>query len=322
METVGMHASNASRSKVDVLLATYNSAKYLPDQLESLIGQSFDDFFLVVSDDGSCDETISIIESYAEYFRNPVRIFVREAPFGSAKDNFSFLLEGCNADYAFLCDHDDVWHPDRIAIALDHIKRTEALFGEEMPVLYHSDVEVIDASGHLCHSSFWSFKQMVPQAGQYLPTALMHATVVGCAAGMNRALINRAGHVPKEAIMHDWWLNLVAAAFGRVEFDPRPLVRYRIHGQNASRPREVGVCASFRQLDRLVLMRKRIRRRYAQGRALYERFGNTMPEPAREQIATFVKLQSLPAGLRQIAIVRGGFLWPGVWRNVVQLAFA
>lgn len=308
--------------RVEVLLATRNSARYLGDMLDSLARQTFDDFHLVVSDDASRDETVAMVQARAGAFRHAPRIVRHEAPSGSAMANFAHLLELSAGDYVMLADHDDVWFPDRVEAGLRLVRGAEARYGREVPILAHTDLRGIGAHGDTLFESYWSFKQIRPEAGARLPSALMHATVTGCAASLNRALVERALPIPKNAIMHDWWLNLVAVAFGETVWDQEPHVSYRVHGSNVSRPRRVGIWAALSQLDRVRASRGNIRRRFAQGRSLYERFGDQLPASAHDTMKSFVDLQGVPAPARQLAMVKGGFLWPGVWRNLVQLPFA
>jgi hypothetical protein len=102
----------------------------------------------------------------------------------------------------------------------------------EMPVLIHSDLSVVSQSNELMASSFIKYQGLDPQKRSTAQIALSN-TVTGCTAMVNEALLRRALPVPENAVMHDWWLALIAAAFGQIEFIPEPLVRYRQHDQNA-----------------------------------------------------------------------------------------
>ncbi|MEO0378623.1 MAG: glycosyltransferase family 2 protein [Pseudomonadota bacterium] len=309
-------------NRIEVLLATYNSADYLQDMLDSLAAQSFDDFHLVVSDDCSSDATVQIVASMSDRFRNPVEIIERQTPSGSASANFAALLAQSRGDYVFLCDHDDLWRPGKIQAALDQIRGAEDHSGVDTPILYHSDLEVIDAQGNTIHPSYWAFKKISADAGRNLPQALVHATVTGCAAAMNRAMVAQLGGIPNDAIMHDWWINLVAAATGQVICDPVAHIGYRIHGNNVSAPREISPLAALGQFDKLKRARMNFRRRYAQGRALRDHLDGRLSPEKQGQLERFAHIPGVPFGVRQLALVRGGFLWPGVWRNIVQLPFA
>lgn len=307
---------------VEVLMGTCNSATYIEPMLHSLISQTFVDFTLVVSDDMSTDSTVEIIRDYSSQFKLPIRLQVRESLSGGARANYNDLLLQSRADYVFLADHDDVWLPHKMERQLSLLEQAEKANGTEIPVLAHSDLTVIDSAGTEVHPSFWNYKQIEPSAGAVLPSALMHATVTGCASAMNRALVECSVPVPPEAVMHDWWLNLVAAARGKVVWQRTPLIQYRLHSGNVSRPRRVDLVSSFAQLDRVKAARNNIEQRYRQGRALHSRLKDVLSPEQEALLREFGRLPAYPPVLRQIRMIQHGFTWPGIWRNVVQLPFA
>ena len=144
-----------------------------------------------------------------------------------------------------LVDHDDIWRPDKVEVGLAKLMAAEERRGSDVPALVHGDLVVIDEAGRVIEDSFWKLKQIDPSYSCDLRHAVIHATVVGCTITANRALLRAALPVPSEAIMHDWWLNLVAAATGTVEYDPTPHIHYRIHADNVSRPEKVSVGNAF-----------------------------------------------------------------------------
>lgn len=119
--------------------------------------------------------------------------------------------------------------------------------------------------------------------------------------------------------MHDWWILLVACTFGTVLHEAQPQIQYRIHGSNASRPKEVGLKAALKQLDRVPALRRGMRRRVAQGAAFYARFADEMPATLARQSALFASLPQSAPGVRQYKMLKGGFLGPDPLRNFVQL---
>lgn len=305
--------------RVEVLLATRNSGDYLAEMLESLLAQSHDDFHLVISDDQSSDDTVEILESYAPRFRNPVQFLNHTHPSGSAMANFGRLLQQSSGNYVFLADHDDVWLADKISNALRDLKAAEARTSVKTPILYHSDLSVIDGKGQVTHPSYWAFKRLDPGTGERLGSALIQPVATGCAMAMNAALISKAIPIPQNALMHDWWLLLVASAFGEVLHESQPQILYRIHGGNASRPRQVGVFAALKQLDRIQALRRGLRRRVVQGTAFHERFGAELPSPLAEQAALFASLENSAPGVRQYKMLRGRIFGSDPLRNLVQL---
>lgn len=302
-------------SSAELLLATYNSEKYLPELLESLANQTFDDFTLVVSDDGSHDRTRDILASFAPRFRHPMRFLEADRPSGSAMGNFSRLLQASTADYVMLVDHDDRWHSDKVETGLRLVKSVEAVRGQQHPVLAHGDLRVIDGEGSVKNGSFWAMKQIDPQCSQSLRRTLMHASVVGCTTTLNRALVAAATPVPAGAIMHDWWISLIAAAQGSVVFDPVPRIDYRIHGNNVSNPREASARTALSQTNYRAVMQRKIAERARQAGLLADRLQPL--DPAAAQLAArFARLPDQGFVAKRLSIFRYGFTFPGLWRNV------
>lgn len=299
----------------ELLLATYNSERYLAELLESLVNQTHDDFVLVVSDDGSRDATLDIIAAFAPRFRHPPRLLEHAAPSGSAMMNFARLLEAATADYVLLVDHDDIWHPDKVASGLAQLRGVEAQRGATHPVLAHGDLRVIDGAGDVSRPSFWAMKQIDPACSHSLRRTLIHASVVGCTTTMNRALVQACLPIPRDAVMHDWWISLIAAACGTVVFDPVPHIDYRIHGSNVSNPREASASAAMGEANYRAVMQQKLAVRARQAAALAERLEATTPDAAA-LARQFAQLPEIGFVARRLSILRHGFLFPGVWRNL------
>jgi len=217
-----------------IILATYNGADFLAGQLDSLIAQTETRWKLLIRDDASSDATLEIIRAYMS---RDDRIGLLGAGSGgprSALANFSVLLQAAydqGAAYVFCCDQDDVWNPDKLEVMLARLKRLES--GNGAPSLVHHDLEVVDASLQPIAGSFVRMMQLNP-SDEHRPQRLVSRNeVTGCAMACNRALLEIALPISGQAVMHDWWLAMCAAYFGRLEFVPRPLVKYRQHGRNA-----------------------------------------------------------------------------------------
>ncbi|MFC8682199.1 glycosyltransferase family 2 protein [Microbacterium ureisolvens] len=304
-----------------MLLATYNSERFLGELLESLAAQTYRDFVLVVSDDCSTDRTLQIIADAAGAFANAPEVHVRTTPSGSAGANFASLLADSTGDVVFLADHDDIWLPEKIERGLAKMRALAELHPEGTALLVHGDLTVIDEAGRQLAPSFWAFKSISPQAGTRLRSALMHPSVTGCTAVLNRALVERVRDIPRTAVMHDWWVNLAACAFGAVDFDPEPWIRYRIHGANVSAPKQSGLAGAVRRLPRPRDVRRWVRLRFDQGSAFLDDYRDQLPEESRAVLEQFVGIRSARWLRRRILLVRGGFLSPDAWRNLAILAF-
>ena len=251
-----------SSIKVAVLLPTYNGARFLGRQLDSLLSQSVQDFVIVTRDDGSTDETRQILQPYLE--KIPQQIHLVEDSRGNlgASGNFSLLMQyvlengpalGLQNACLMLCDQDDVWESNKIETELAAFQELERQH-PDIPLLVHSDLRVVDDNEGQIAESFLSY-QGLDASKNDLRNITFSNTVTGCTALFNQQLVRKALPVPEEAMMHDWWLALVAAAFGRIEFIPQCLVRYRQHGQNTLGatefvPRQVFSKTTLKQLFR------------------------------------------------------------------------
>lgn len=142
---------------VTILLATLNGEDYLKAQLESIAAQTYENWQLVVGDDGSTDGTISILEEFSKQYPEQVTIIKNDPPQGSAKDNFISLIQNSYGPYFMFCDQDDVWKPDKIYLTLQKMEALEARYGEKTPILVHSDLSVADHNLEMVAESFFQY---------------------------------------------------------------------------------------------------------------------------------------------------------------------
>ncbi len=208
--------------EVSVVLSSYNGAAYLPEQLESLVGQSYPNLAIHVRDDGSSDGTRQLLTSYAASYPHIHLTFgARLGIVGS----FFCLLQHCGKDsqYFAFCDQDDVWYPDKIERAISRLSPVDP----KIPALYCSRLEYVDRDlAHLKYST-------IPARGLSFESALAENSATGCTVVLNRVARDMiVRQLPEKCIMHDWWCYLVVAAFGVVIFDESPGLKYRLHAGN------------------------------------------------------------------------------------------
>lgn len=221
-------------ASTDILLATFNGAPFLGDLLASLDAQTDQDWTLVVRDDGSADATRAILADWG--VAHPGRLRSVEDGLGNlgAAGNFGVLLAASQADHFLLCDQDDVWLPDKVARLRTAIRAAEANYSPARPIIVHTDLIVADATLRPIAPSFWRYQRLIwPEAEAPWKTLALQNVVTGCAMIGNAALREVALPIPEEAMLHDWWLTLVAATMGRIIDDPEPSVFYRQHGDNS-----------------------------------------------------------------------------------------
>ncbi len=209
-----------------VLLGTKDGAAFLDEQLESLLAQSHPLVDLWVSDDGSTDGTVGIIDAWQKRWPKG-RVTLVDGPRQGFSSNFRSMIvdQRIEADYYAFCDQDDIWEPDRLENALTWMRAHDA----GVPLLFCSRTATMSETGvALGYSPLFQ-----------KPPSFRNALVQSIAGG-NTMTINRAARqllakasARTEFVSHDWWTYLiVTAAGGIVRYDPRPLVRYRQHEAN------------------------------------------------------------------------------------------
>lgn len=216
---------------VDILLATYNGAKYLSQQLDSLFAQNFQDWQIIIHDDGSSDGTVQIVEEYERRYPDKIKFIKDGIRTGGAKDNFAHLMKFASADYVMFCDQDDVWLPEKIDDTFRLMLETESEYPNK-PVLVHSDLKVVDSDLNSLATSMFEFQRLSKQVN--LSDSFVQNNVTGCTVMINRMALDIALPIPNEAIMHDWWLVLkVLTNSGHVAFLDKPTLLYRQHESNS-----------------------------------------------------------------------------------------
>lgn len=225
--------------RIAILLSTYNGERFLAEQLESLLNQSYRNLQIVARDDGSNDDTPDIIDSYRTKFPGLFHVIENSGRTLGACAGFSFLMDytlqhkdelGLDKAYLMFCDQDDIWSDNKAEIQMRRMEEAENKT-PNTPILLHSDLRVVSESGDLIADSFTAFQGINPKRNRF-GQVLFCNTATGSTAFINEALAGRCLPVPAEAVMHDWWLALAASAFGRIVYIDQPLVDYRQHGSN------------------------------------------------------------------------------------------
>tara|TARA_B000000460_G_scaffold63466_1_gene43188 strand:- start:1 stop:942 length:942 start_codon:yes stop_codon:yes gene_type:complete len=229
--------------KIAILLSTYNGTKYLEEQLDSILNQTYSNYVIVARDDGSYDDTIQLLNKYAKKFTDKFHLLEQDLLNLGASDSFSYLIEyvlenkqslGLESAYMMFCDQDDIWSLEKIHKQIDEMLKVEKqqTGTKPIPVLIHSNLRVVSEEKSLIAESFVHYQGLEIERNRFTNLVISNV-VTGCTVFINEALARKAVPVSKEAIMHDWWLSLVASAFGKLVFIDAPLVSYRQHDANA-----------------------------------------------------------------------------------------
>lgn len=219
--------------RISIVLCTFNGERFLDMQLDSLLAQTRLPDQLVIADDVSTDGTWRLLQAFApraramgvdvDLYRNPVNLgYVR---------NFSEGLLRANGDLLFLCDQDDVWHPDKLArMESEFLRRPEL-------GLLHTDARLVDADGRDMGCSLFEALGMSAEEfraeneGRAFEVQLRRNTVTGATAALRASALADALPVP-DGWVHDEWLGMVVAARGVVDCLQWPSIDYRQHGGN------------------------------------------------------------------------------------------
>ena len=213
--------------KVDVLLATYNGEKYLKEQIDSILEQTYSDFRLLISDDGSTDDTRKILEEYKNK-DSRIQVFFQESNLGVVK-NFEFLLKKVESAYYMFSDQDDIWKAEKIEKSLNKIENDNC-------DLVYSDLEVVDEKLNVTYESYWKLKGIYNKIKKYnnFESLYLNNFVTGCTIISKKELIDTYLPLPNTSkyVLHDYWISLILSQNGKIDYIEEPLIKYRQHKNN------------------------------------------------------------------------------------------
>lgn len=212
-------------NSVTILLATHNGAAHLDAQLESFLTQTHKNWYLVASDDGSCDGTLEILRAFQQKIGKD-RMQIVAGPCQGYAQNFMSLVYHCPFSTDFYCfsDQDDIWLPHKISSFVSHLAQQSP----DDPTLYYARHIVMNKYGQ---SVFMGSKSL----GQ--PTfsnALVQNIMSGNTQAFNQAFRQLlCQHPVKRVMSHDWWLYIFSTGIGaRIIYDDQPVLLYRQHALN------------------------------------------------------------------------------------------
>lgn len=229
--------------QIDILLATYNGEKYLKEQLDSILNQTYSNFRLLISDDCSKDETKRILQEY-EKKDNRIKVFYQEKNLGYVK-NFEFLLSKVENEIYALSDQDDVWLPEKIEKTYNKLIQTRS-------DLVFTDLEVVNEKLETIYPSYNDYMLLSRKIKKYKNSYLMqylYNCITGCTVMSKKKFLDKIIPIPIDSkyVIHDTWIGLIVSLYGKIEYLDEKTIKYRQHGNN-----QVGtdkISHKFRKLD-------------------------------------------------------------------------
>ena len=219
-----------TRLSLSIALATYNGERYLAEQLKSILHQTRLPDELVISDDASIDATRAIVLDFARHAPFPVRLQENRDRLGSTR-NFEVAIRGCGGDIIFLCDQDDVWYPNKIALI------EERFINNPAAGIVFTDADVVDQDLHPLGLRLWkavrfsSAEQAEVAAQGTFSVLLKRFTVTGATMAFRSSYRDLVLPI-SDLWVHDGWIAMLIGAVSQLVALPTPLIAYRQHSAN------------------------------------------------------------------------------------------
>ena len=228
--------------KVDILLATYNGEKYLKEQIESLLNQTYTNIQIIISDDCSTDGTRDILKSYEN--NEKIKVYYQENNLGYVK-NFEFLLKKVESDLYMLCDQDDFWKKEKVEKTVDKLQK------ENLDLVF-GDLEVVDENLNLLYPSYNKYMHLAHKIDKYhkdYKLQYLYNCMTGCTMMSKKKFLDKILPLPTNSkyMIHDYWIGLIVSLNGKVGYLDKPYILYRQHGKNQVGTKKASQTAS--QLD-------------------------------------------------------------------------
>lgn len=209
-----------NKTRISVAMATYNGEKYIKEQIDSILLNLQTNDEIIISDDGSTDDTVEIINNY-----NDKRIKIYDGPKNGLIKNFENAIKNCKGKYIFLSDQDDIWEKDKVKTVINVFEV------KKCSVVIHDCVVVDENNSKILNNSFYSIRK---SKKGFLKNVIKNS-YIGCCMAFESDLIKNIVPIPTNIAMHDQWIGLLGEINGNGSvFIEEKLIHYRRHENNVS----------------------------------------------------------------------------------------
>lgn len=298
-------------------MAAYNGEKYIKQQIESIMKNTYENIHLTIYDDTKEEQTSAamtdILSLMNEKYGDKIT-YKKNAQNKGCTRNFLEGLQASEAEYTMFSDQDDYWNKDKVELTVEKMKQMESKYGKDTPLVVFTDAIVVDSKLNLIHRSFHRSNHLnTKRLG--LAHLLMENKLIGCTMMMNQALRNKIIAIPEKARVHDWWIALVAATFGQIGYLEESTILYRQHEDNVIGNQEYGSYIKKR-LASLKSQREVIYSNMKQAEEFLEIYHMFISKEQKALIGRFANLNKRNWLYRRYAMCRYGYKKSGVPRNL------
>lgn len=223
---------------ISIAMSTYNGERFIKEQIDSILDQSYANLELIITDDGSSDQTIEIIENYQENDTR-IKLYQNETNLGFVQ-NFAKAISLCEGEYIALADQDDIWKKDKLKTFIEKI-------GEN--VLIYSDADLVDE-----HAASMGKELIRPDrelvSGANNRAFLLENCVSGNTLMFKKELLPYILPIPEGASFHDRWIVFVATTYGSITYTEEPMTYYRRYSEQITKKREKDYESFFDRLKK------------------------------------------------------------------------
>ena len=262
--------------KIDILMATYNGEKYLVEQLDSIINQTYYNWNLLIRDDNSTDKTLEIIQNYHKKDKRIKILKDNKGNLGIVR-NFEELLKSSESEFIMFSDQDDIWVKNKLDMYLKMIEKIK-----NKGFMIHSDAILFDKNkSNILKDTFISKKAI----NKGLENVFFNYFVQGATILISKEIKNFILPFPKEVYLHDRYIHLISELFFERIFVNKALIYYRQHGDN-----QIGAKNTVRELLSKRYFDERDRQLI---KVIYNKYGSLLTEDKRKLIEEYFKITDI-----------------------------
>lgn len=262
--------------KIDILMATYNGEKYLVEQLDSIINQTYHNWNLLIRDDNSTDKTLEIIQNYHKKDKRIKILKDNKGNLGIVR-NFEELLKNSESEFIMFSDQDDIWVENKLDMYLKMIEKIK-----NKGFMIHSDAILFDKSkSNILKDTFISKKAI----NKGLENVFFNYFVQGATILISKEIKNFILPFPKEVYLHDRYIHLISELFFERIFVNKALIYYRQHGDN-----QIGAKNTIRELLSKRYFDERDRQLI---KVIYNKYGSLLTEDKKKLIEEYFKITDI-----------------------------